>query len=61
MMGINRCTLSKDINNCPFCDMENMLCDKEDTKCAFQVKENEKPKEEKWFEKYYKNSKPKRS
>lgn len=60
MMGIRKCNLSKEINTCPFCNIENMICNKEDTKCAFQEKEKVKTdkKEEKWFEKYYKDSKP---
>ena len=52
MVGIKKCNLSKEINTCPFCDIKNMICNKEDTKCAFQKRE------EKWFEKYYKDSKP---
>lgn len=62
-MGIKKCNLSKEINTCPFCDIENMICNKKDTKCAFQERERVKAdiKEEKWFEKYYKGSKPIRS
>lgn len=63
------CTLSNDINNCPFCDKNTMKCKKSDIKCAFLANEvlnvgmrKDEPKKEKWFEKYYKDgSRPKRS
>lgn len=58
-----KCTLSKDINNCPFCDKEKMECHKDDTNCAFRREYKEEPtakyeRKERWYEKYYKNSRP---
>lgn len=55
------CSLSKDINNCPFCNLDKMECNKDDTKCAFQVKEEQNEvykREARWYEKYYKGSRP---
>ena len=50
-----KCSLSKDINTCPFCDLENMKCN--DGKCAFRVEDKHTDKyirQERWYEKYYK-------
>lgn len=52
-----KCILSTEINNCPFCNKGNMICNNEKS-CAFQEKEvvQEKEKyvrEERWYEKYY--------
>lgn len=57
------CLLSKEINDCPFCDKEKMKCNNELTQCAFQRKEvqdngTKYVRKERWYEKYYKNSKP---
>ena len=57
-----KCTLSKDINTCPFCDKENMKC-KNVNSCSFQEKtevqdERQYNRKERWYEKYYKDSKP---
>lgn len=61
-----KCTLPIDINNCQFCNRQDMICEnKED--CSFQEKNretknnNDKPyvREERWFEHlYHKHSKP---
>lgn len=53
-----KCSLSLEINNCPFCNKEQMECGNMSS-CAFQVAESEKQKEkyirkERWYEKYYK-------
>ena len=52
-----KCTLSIEINECPFCNKEDMICNKED-KCTFQKDDNIQPKQkyvrqERWYEKYY--------
>lgn len=60
-----KCNLSKEINNCPFCDIDKMECKNNDTKCSFRIDDKEdiaeRTRKEKWYEKYYKNSKPVRS
>lgn len=53
-----KCTLSIEVNNCPFCDRNKMECSNEKS-CAFQVDENIPTKnkyvrKERWYEKYYK-------
>ena len=62
------CLLSKDINNCPFCDKEKMECHNDVTGCGFQKCEEIKTEEtmdyirkERWYEKYCKDSRPKKS
>lgn len=56
-----KCALSKEVNSCPFCNKEDMLC-KNDKRCAFQDdgtdnKENRYVRKERWYEKYYKGDK----
>ena len=64
---VRQFTLSADINNCPFCDKDSMLC-KNENKCAFKqekIEDNISPdgyvRKERWYEKYYKDSRPKKS
>lgn len=51
-----KCTLSADINNCPFCNKEDLTC-KNENKCAFKedIKHCNKEyvRQERWYEKYY--------
>lgn len=54
-----KCTLSEDINKCPFCNKEKMECHNEH-ECTFQGKEEEKKsagyvRKERWYEKYYRD------
>ena len=59
-----RCELSEDINNCPCCNKEKMECLNTKTMCAFRAEENidiennQYVRKERWYEKYYKNSRP---
>lgn len=59
------CTLSEDINNCPFYDKEKRECNNTLHSCGFVRDDfgerNVSQKEEKWFEKYHKDSRPKKS
>ena len=53
-----KCTLSENINNCPFCNKDKMECNNEKN-CAFQEKDVIQEKEkyirkERWYKKYYK-------
>ena len=51
-----KCSLSKDINTCPFCDLETMKCNDTAQKCAFRVDDKHTDKyvrTERWYEKYY--------
>lgn len=56
-----KCTLSIEVNTCPFCDKDKMECNNEKS-CAFQERKDNaiKTKEgyvrkERWYEKYYRN------
>lgn len=56
-----KCTLSVEVNNCPFCNKDNMECNN-NKNCAFQMDKNSPVKDkyvrqERWYEKYYKNNK----
>lgn len=56
------CKLDKDINNCPFCDKNNMECTNRDTKCCFRYEveannNNKYVRQERWYEKYYRKNK----
>ena len=62
------CLLSKDINNCTFCDKDKMECHNKVADCGFKKCEEIKTEEtmgyirkERWYEKYYKDSRPKKS
>lgn len=58
------CLLPEDINNCPFFNKEKMECTNTDTKCTFRkesdenIVNNQYIRKERWYEKYYKNSRP---
>lgn len=57
-----KCILSEDINTCPFYDSETMKCNNEDN-CSFQEDittygEEQYTRKERWYEKYYKDSRP---
>lgn len=52
------CALPEEINNCQFCTPD-MSCTNPDPGCGFRKEERTEAKQEKWFEKYYKNSKAK--
>lgn len=55
-----KCTLPKDINNCPFCNKGKMECNNENNKCSFHevVEDTKYERKERWYEKYYKDSRP---
>lgn len=61
-----KCTLPADINQCRFYNKDNMECSN-DNECSFQESEEENIltkgyiREERWYEKYYKGSRPKKS
>lgn len=61
---MKKCNLSKEINNCPFCNKEKMECNNENTQCTFREREIEGNKkyvrQDRWYEKYYKDSRPKK-
>lgn len=38
---MEKCNLSKEINNCLFCNKEKMECNNENTKCTFREREIE--------------------
>ena len=61
------CLLSKDINNCPFCDKDKMECHNDVAECGFQKCEEVKTEDtmgyirkERWYETYYKDNRPKK-
>ena len=61
------CLLSKDNNNCKFCDKDKMECHKDVAECGFQKCEEVKTektieyiRKERWYEKYYTESRPKK-
>ena len=53
------CALGKEINNCRFCG-KNMECMNPESGCSYRKDVTVEEKEERWYEKYYKNSRPKR-
>ena len=64
---MKKCNLSKDINNCPFCDKDKMECHNDVAECGFQKCEEVKTEDtigyirkERWYEKYYTESRPKK-
>lgn len=38
---MEKCNLSKEINNCLFCNKEKMECNNENTQCTFREREIE--------------------
>lgn len=53
------CTLDADLNQCQYYDADNQTCEGGPEECGFCrkpdiVKTAEKPRAEKWFEKYLK-------
>lgn len=53
------CSLDENLNKCSFYNKGKCL--NKDNKCGFQIRNtklNSQKKEEKWFEKYYRTSKP---
>ena len=55
-----KCTFPKDINNCPFYDKEKMECNNNDNTCSFRevIEDTKYERKERWYEKYYKDSRP---
>lgn len=56
---MNKCTLSPDINTCPYFNRETSVCENEN-KCSLQKPEDEDAKSEyqrpeRWYKKYYDN------
>lgn len=61
---MKKCNLSKEINNCTFCNKEKMECNNENTQCTFRerkIEGNSKyARKDRWYEKYYKDSRAKK-
>lgn len=58
-----KCTLLKEMNKCPHCNMETMICCAPNSECAFReedIKTDGVPlpdkyvRKERWYEKYWK-------
>ena len=66
MTEVKKCTLPEDINECRYFVRCNKLCCKVN-KCSYQeieeenIKPNQYVRKERWCEKYYKGSRPKKS
>ena len=66
MTEVKKCILPEDINECRYFVRCNKLCCKVN-KCSYQeieeenIKPNQYVRKERWYEKYYKGSRPKKS